>query len=117
MNMICNVIQFQPRFATPVDTVLRRPKLLVTAAWHAQQNWSRERDLRRVLKTEDLPKAAALQAHLRADEAQLEAARKNGAAAYDPHRHILLLAAILHEDRAESETCLNAPGTGIPAHL
>ena len=115
MNMFSNLILLQPRIA--VSGSLRRPRLLVQAARHAQAGWRRERDLRRLLKSDDPDGPIDLiTAWLRQEEARLEQSRRDGAAAYDPHRHILVLAAILHENMLAAAR-LSDLGTAIPARL
>ena len=94
MTMISNVIAFQPRFGQPQ---LRRPRLLVRAARAGLAGWNRRRDLRRLLKCEEVPPVGSVLPLLRAEEAQLDTIRREGAAGYDLHRHIMLLVAILAE--------------------
>lgn len=94
MTMMCNVIAFQPRLGQPS---MRRPRLLVRAARAGLAGWSRRRDLRRLLKCEELPAAGAALLCLRAEEERLDTARREGQAEYDVQRHILLLVAILAE--------------------
>ncbi|MFC3568735.1 DUF6477 family protein [Paracoccus sp. TOH] len=94
MTMMGNVIAFQPRCAQPR---LRRPRLLAQAARLGLPGWNRRRDLRRVLKCEELPAAGAALQRLHAEEEQLDAIRRAGGAGYDVHRHIMLLIAILAE--------------------
>ena len=78
---------------------LRRPKLLIRAARFGQRDYDRNRDLRRLLAARDLPRPeAALQA-LMDEEAQLEQARRGGAAAYSFLRHIEVLIAMMAEAR------------------
>ena len=78
---------------------LRRPKLLIRAARFGQRDYDRNRDLRRLLALRDLPRPeAALQA-LMDEEAGLEQARRNGAAAYSFLRHIEVLIAMMAEAR------------------
>ncbi|WP_347266451.1 DUF6477 family protein [Paracoccus sp. (in: a-proteobacteria)] len=94
MTMMSNVIAFQPRLGQPP---MRRPRLLVRAARAGLAGWSRRRDLRRLLRCEDLPAVAAALPRLRAEEESLDMARRAGQAEYDVQRHILLLVAILAE--------------------
>lgn len=94
MTMTSNVIAFQPRLG---QTPMRRPRLLVRAARLGLAGWNRRRDLRRLLKSDELPPPAAALARLRAEELQLDAIRREGRADYDVHRHIMLLIAILAE--------------------
>lgn len=94
MTMMSSVIAFDPRAGQPV---LRRPRLLVQAARAGLSGWRRERDLRRVLKCEHLPRPASALARLHAEEAREDIARRESRAEYDLHRHIMLLIAILAE--------------------
>lgn len=94
MTMMSSVIAFEPRAGQPM---LRRPRLLVQAARAGLSGWRRGRDLRRVLKCEQLPRPEAALARLHAEEARHDLARRENRAEYDLHRHILLLIAILAE--------------------
>ena len=76
---------------------LRRPRLLIRAARLGQGDYSRKRDLRRVLRQTTLPAPGAALASLSAEEALLEAARTEGAADYSIGRHIEVLIALLAE--------------------
>ena len=94
MTMMSSVIAFDPRAGQPL---LRRPRLLVQAARAGLSGWKRDRDLRRVLKCETLPRPEAALARLHAEEARHNLARQENRAEYDLHRHIMLLIAILAE--------------------
>lgn len=95
-----NVITFRPRHAVSAqDAALRRPALLIRAAQAGLEGFRRGRDLRRALRSDSLPQAGHALPRLRALEAQLDLARCDGAASYDLHRHILVLIAILAEQR------------------
>ena len=94
MTMMSSVIAFDPRAGQPL---LRRPRLLVQAARAGLSGWKRDRDLRRVLKSETLPRPEAVLARLHAEEARHNLARHENRAEYDLHRHIMLLIAILAE--------------------
>lgn len=111
MTMMPNVIQFQQR---PQFASLRRPRLLVRAARIGAASFNRDRDLRRLLKSDDLPAPAAALARLHGEEAALNQMRLECQAGYDLQRHVLLLIAIV------AETALVAApvtfrGTAIPA--
>ena len=56
MTMMTSVIAFEPRAGQPL---LRRPRLLVQAARAGLAGWNRDRDLKRVLKCENVPKPGA----------------------------------------------------------
>ncbi len=94
MTMMSNVIAFEPRLGQPR---LRRPKLLVSAARAGLPGWNRRRHLRRLLKSDVLPAPGAALDRLHAEEARLDAARRDGHAEYDMQRHIMVLIAILAE--------------------
>lgn len=82
--------------ALPAD--MRRPRLLIRAARHGLQDYSRERDLRRLLPPglhgtgETLPRLIAA-------EAEVERTRCRGDLGYSITRHIELLIALLAEAR------------------
>ena len=105
MTMMSSVIAFDPRAGQPL---LRRPRLLVQAARAGLSGWKRDRDLRRVLKSETLPRPEAVLARLHAEEARHNLARQENRAEYDLHRHIMLLIAIL------AETAEIAPRAVLP---
>ena len=90
---------------------LRRPRLLIRAARHGLDHYSRRRDLRRVLRADPLPSPAAAARALFEIEAMLEDRRIDGDAAYSPARHVDALIALLAEVRAASasDTLANAP--------
>lgn len=127
MTAMPNVIAFRP---LPVNQPLRRPALLIRAARAGQSGWRRARDLPRLLHSDTCPRPGAALSRLRAEEAQMNAARKEGAADYDLQRHVMLMIAILAEMRAavaETPTALadsalatlaaiSARGTASPAH-
>lgn len=77
---------------------LRRPRLLIRAARHGLQDYRRERDLRRLLPQGAQSGVDALP-RLIAAEAEAEATRCRGDAAYNIARHIDLLIAMLAEAR------------------
>lgn len=109
MTMMPNVIQFQPR---PQIAALRRPRLLVQAARAGLSGWNRKRDLRRLLKSDDLPLPGMAVGVLRAEEERLDQARRDAKADYNLQRHILVLIAII----AETAAALPQPvGTPRPA--
>lgn len=125
MTVMPNVIQFQPR---PVGgdramPRLRRPRLLVRAAKAGLSAYSRKRDLRRVLKCEELPQPGAALSRLIHEEERLDQARRDRAADYDVQHHLLLLIALIAEaviGAARPATTTSAetvifPGTAIQA--
>lgn len=133
MSYMSNVIAFRPR---PVAEPLRRPRCLIRAAREGQAGWKRNRDLKRLLRTDRYPAPGAALPRLRAEEALLNDARLQRAAEYDMHRHVLLMIAILAEMRAavadapmavrsaaqmgaamlaQVGAAISGPGTAIPA--
>ncbi len=134
MSYMPNVIAFRPR---PAAEPLRRPSALIRAAREGQAGWRRERDLKRVLRSDHCPAPGTSLPRLRAEEAALNNARLQHAADYDMHRHVMLMIAILAEMRAAVAgapvpvrtsarigatmlasvgAVLSGPGTAIPAH-
>lgn len=96
MSLMSNILTFP---AQPVRQPLRRPAALVRAAVAGQARWRRERDLRRLLRSETLPAPGHALPRLRAEEDRMNAARQEGAADYDLHQHVLLMIAVLAESR------------------
>ncbi|MCA8868009.1 MAG: hypothetical protein KDA67_05120 [Rhodobacteraceae bacterium] len=76
---------------------LRRPKLLIRAARIGSANYRRERDLRRLIKSQSLPKPGSGLTMLMAMEQDLEVTRKTGNATYSISRHVEILAALIAE--------------------
>lgn len=96
MSLMSNILAFPLR---PVVQPLRRPAALVRAAVAGQPMWRRDRDLRRVLRSDAIPAPGHALPRLRAEEDRMNAARQEGAAEYDMHQHVLLMIAILAESR------------------
>mgnify|MGYP001063033033 CR=1 FL=1 len=78
-------------------TTLKRPALLARAARFGVDDYRRDVHLPRLLDIETPPRSAAALMALFSAEAEMEAARKNKAAAYRPARHVALLIAIMGE--------------------
>lgn len=76
---------------------LRRPRLLIRAARFGLQEYSRERDLKRVMKTATPPSPVRAVNTLMAQEAHLEETRQSGDAAYSVARHVDVLIALMAE--------------------
>lgn len=87
--------QGQPTLAAP--PVLRRPKLLVSAARHGLCDYNRSRDLPRILLLPRIPLGAL--DHLRDCETEMEERRQSGDPAYSCLRHVELLIALMAELR------------------
>lgn len=78
-------------------TELRRPRLLIRAARFGQQDYRRDRDLKRLVPTPLLPSRAVPQ--LLEVEEGLEETRRAGDASYSVARHIEVLIALMAEVR------------------
>ncbi|MBN2740104.1 MAG: hypothetical protein JXR35_04300 [Rhodobacteraceae bacterium] len=78
---------------------LRRPPLLVRTARFGVQDYSRKRDLKRLLHTPVLPRPSAAVGQLMEMEAEQDALRRAGEASYSLTRQIDLLIAIMGEAR------------------
>lgn len=78
---------------------LHRPKLLVRAARFGLSDYSRNRDLKRLLRQTPVPSPAQALERLMAEEAVLEATRISGDACYSAARHVDVLIAVLSEAR------------------
>lgn len=78
---------------------LRRPRLLIRAARFGLVDYNRERDLRRLMKTESAPTPSVALGVLIEQEEQLEEIRINGDANYSVSRHIEVLVALMGEAR------------------
>jgi len=76
---------------------LRRPNLLIRAARIAEQNYRRDKDLRRLLHSTRVPQPKAALSHLLAAERDLEAARQSAITTYSICRHVEILAALIAE--------------------
>ncbi|MBZ0129530.1 MAG: DUF6477 family protein [Rhodobacteraceae bacterium] len=76
---------------------LRRPKVLIRAARIGATEFRRERDLKRVLKTQSLPQPETGLPRLLAMEEELETTRRTEIAAYNVTRHVEVLTALLAE--------------------
>lgn len=85
---------------------LRRPRLLIRAARFGLADYNRDRDLKRLMRLPDAPGPRIAVDRLLAEEAEMEARRTQGEAAYSPARHIEILIALMGEARL-----LPRPGT------
>ena len=82
-----------------VLNTLRRPRLLIRAARFGLRDYNRDRDLRRLVRSETLPAPARAVPTLIAEEARIEETRRARDAAYSPARHVELLVALIAEAR------------------
>lgn len=78
---------------------LRRPKLLIRAARHGVEGYNRDRDLRRILKSPEMPTARKAILRLIDEERELEHARSTGSAHYNVARHVDVMIAMMGEAR------------------
>lgn len=78
---------------------LRRPRLLVRAARFGLAEYNRDRDLRRIFKDQKTPSPARAVPRLLEAEADLEATRQSGEATYSVARHVMVLVALISEQR------------------
>lgn len=83
---------------------LQRPSLLIRAARHGLREYDRKKDLRRVLRAEEPPKAGAVLTALVETEARFEETRKAGDASYSVSRHLEALIALMAEIRIAGAT-------------
>lgn len=80
-------------------TDLRRPKILIRAARAGLAEYRPERDLKRLVRGADRDPFPPLLA----EERRLEETRTGGAGAYNIHRHVAVLTALLAEARRIAE--------------
>lgn len=78
---------------------LRRPRLLIRAARLGLADYSRDRDLKRVMRAVSAPGPRAAVDRLLAVEAELEENRREGGASYSVARHVEVLIALMAEAR------------------
>lgn len=78
---------------------LDRPRLLVRAARFGVGGYARTQHLPRLLGTEAAPPSGPAILRLLDAEAELEGARRGGAAHYEVGRHVAVLAALMGEAR------------------
>ena len=90
----------------PLLAALRRPRILLAAARAGLADYRRERDLRRLRRSEKATPEATLGALL-AEEREHEAHRTAGEATYSPKRHIAVLTALLAEARLSQGLALS----------
>ncbi|MFV2033900.1 MAG: DUF6477 family protein [Halocynthiibacter sp.] len=78
---------------------LHRPRLLIRAARFGLSDYSRDRDLRRIVKQPKLPSPGGAVVTLMSEERLLEDKRQSGDAAYSIARHVEILIALMAEAR------------------
>lgn len=82
---------------------LRRPRLLVRAAKLGLSDYMRERDLKRMFAPAAPPGPGQAMRPLLDWEAEMDAVRLEGGAAYSAARHVAVLTALIAESRLASE--------------
>ncbi|MGR3759316.1 DUF6477 family protein [Roseobacteraceae bacterium NS-SX3] len=90
---------------------LHRPRLLVRTARIGARDYSRSRDLRRLLGYGRLPKPAAAVMQLLEMEHGLNQERCSGSAGYSLVRHVGVLTALMAEAECLGRPAASAPGT------
>ncbi|MGH1369118.1 MAG: DUF6477 family protein [Maritimibacter sp.] len=98
--------------AVTILNALRRPRLLIRAARFGIEDYNRDRDLRRLMKTTSTPSPQVALDRLLAEEEQLEATRQTGAASYSIARHVDVLIALMGEARLLPRPSLKPVGDG-----
>jgi len=78
---------------------IKRPSLLIRAARFGLREYSRDRDLKRILHTDRLAAPNRVLPRLIDEEEQINETRKKGDAAYSVTRHIEVLIAMMAEAR------------------
>ncbi|MCK4712820.1 MAG: hypothetical protein KAT26_08070 [Marinosulfonomonas sp.] len=78
---------------------LHRPRILIRAARFGMPDYSRNRDLRRLLKSSVPPSPGRAIIKLISEESLLEDKRKSGDATYSIARHVSILIALMAEAR------------------
>ena len=89
-----------PSPPTPI-AALRRPALLVRAARIASRDYSRPRDLARILQAEPPAGSGPAASLLAEKEAALDRLRRDDRGGYQPSAHVAVLAALIAEAAAE----------------
>ena len=78
---------------------LRRPRMLIRAARFGLCDYNRDRALKRLTRTSELPNPRAAVSSLLSVEADLESARRSGDASYSVLRHVEVMIALMAEAR------------------
>lgn len=80
-------------------SALRRPRLLIRAARFGLTEYNRDRDLRRLIRSDSVPSPVKALGWLLEEEARLDDTRRAQDAGYSPARHIEVLIALMAEAR------------------
>ena len=78
---------------------LKRPRILIRAARFGISDYSRSRDLCRILKTTSMPAPGPAIVKLMSEESLLESKRKAGDRSYKISQHVLVMIALMGEAR------------------
>ncbi|WP_244867469.1 DUF6477 family protein [Vannielia litorea] len=78
---------------------LRRPRLLIRAARLGLSDYSRTRDLKRIMRVTTLPAPTKALRDLMDTEAEMEEGRQSGLSTYSVIRHVEVLIALMAEAR------------------
>ncbi|MCO6382176.1 MAG: hypothetical protein JXQ91_02640 [Vannielia sp.] len=78
---------------------IRRPKLLIRAARLGLADYSRSRDLKRIMRVATLPAPTRAVRDLIETEAEMEEGRQHGLSTYSVIRHVEVMIALLAEAR------------------
>lgn len=78
---------------------LHRPRLLIRAARFGVADYSRKRDLQKLLRATSMPSPAQAIVKLMSEETYLEDKRTTGDATYSITRHVSILIALMGEVR------------------
>ncbi len=84
---------------TPNLSHIKRPSLLIRTARFGLKEYSRERDLKRILRSDRLAAPSRVLPRFVDEEEQINENRKKGDAAYSVTRHIEVLIALMAEAR------------------
>ena len=78
---------------------IRRPRLLIRAARLGMMDYSRSRDLKRILRVPELPLPSKAVRALLETEAAMEENRKSGGTTYSVMHHVEVMIALMAEAR------------------
>ena len=78
---------------------IKRPSLLIRAARFGLCDYRRDRDLKRILRTDRMATPSRVLPRLMDEEAQMNETRTQGDAGYNVSRHIEVLIALMAEAR------------------
>ncbi|SIN92483.1 DUF6477 family protein [Vannielia litorea] len=91
---------------------IRRPKLLIRAARLGLADYSRSRDLKRIMRVATLPAPTRAVRDLIATEAEMEEGRQTGLSTYSVIRHVEVMIALMAEAKLLPQGPLDGPAEG-----